>query len=117
MRTTGQEGDELGLRYDSSTTHIAVIITDGRANTYRRTGNLKRKDDKETKNAARDLHESNVYDQIYCVGIKGKKDEIDTKQLEVIASDPSLTFVLDDFTEQTFEELQENLTSLVCGRK
>ena len=117
LRTAGQEGGELGLRYDSSTTHIAVIITDGRANTYKHTGNRKRKDDKDTKKAARDLHESNVYDQIYCVGIRGKMNEIDNKQLEVIASDPSLTFVLGDFTEQTFKELEENLTSLVCGRK
>ena len=117
LKTAGQEGGKLGLRYDLSTTHIAVIITDGRANTHKRTGNRRRKDDEDTEIAARDLHEANVYDQIYCVGIRGKRDEIDTKQLEVIASDPSLTFILDDFTEQTFEELLENLTSLVCRRK
>ena len=117
LRSEGREGGELGLRYDSNIPHIVVFITDGRTNTKRRTGNTREKDAVNTDNAARLLRDSNFYNQIYAVGIRGKNNDIDETELEVIASDPTLAFILDDFTIQLLDDLRQNLFRLVCGRK
>ena len=117
LRFEGREGGELGLRYNSTMPRIAVILTDGRANTKKRTNNTRQEDAVNTENAARLLHQSNVYSQTYAVGIRGKNNDINETQLKVIASDPTLAFILDDFNIQLFNELQQNLFRLVCGRK
>ena len=117
LRFEGREGGELRLRYDSTIPHIVVFITDGRANTKKRTGNTQHRDAVNTENAAGFLHESNVYNQIYAVGIKGKNDDINETQLGVIASDPTLAFILDDFNTQLLINLRQDLIRIVCGRK
>ena len=117
LRFEGREGGELGLRYDSTIPHIVVFITDGRANTKIRTGNTQQEDAVNTENAAGFLHDSNVYNQIYAVGIRGKRDHINETQLGVIASDPTLAFILNDFNTQLLNDLRRDLIRIVCGRK
>ena len=117
LRFEGREGGELGLRYDSTIPHIVVFITDGRANTKKRTDNTQKEDAVNTENAAGFLHDSNVYNQIYAVGIRGKRDDINKTQLGVIASDPTLAFILDDFNTQLLNDLRRDLIRIVCGRK
>ena len=95
LRTAGQPGGALNLRNDS--THIAVLLTDGVStsghNTY---------------TAAMALHESNIYDQIYAIGVT---NQINPDELEGIASDPSFVFsspsfeALDTFVETVAQQL------------
>ena len=93
-----------------------MFITDGRYNTKDLIGNSisKKEDAQNTEDVAARLHESGIYDQVYAVGICGNKN-INFVELEYIASDPSLVYIIDDFDEQQFEVLQQNLTKAVCG--
>ena len=117
LKTAGQRGGNLRLRYDSNTSKIVIIITDGRANN-RPLGSKSRKVDSiDTETAAKQLHESGIYNQIYAVGIQGDDKDINVTQLEVIATDRSLVYNITGFNQQLFKELQQNLTRLVCGRK
>ena len=116
LRTAGRSGGELRLRDDPTTAKIVVLVTDGRPNTKDLTGNSWQQDAQNTENAAARLHESDVYDQVYAIGIRGNKD-INFVELEYIASDPSLVYIIDDFDEQLFESLRQNLTNAVCERK
>ena len=116
LRTAGRPGGELRLRNAPDVTRVAVFITDGRPNTNNLTGNSRAEDAQNTEDAAARLHESGIYDQIYAIGIQGKKN-INFRELEFIASDPSLVFVVQDLDAELFEELETNLTNLVCGRE
>ena len=116
LRTAGRPGGELRLRNHPNVTRVAVFITDGRPNTNNLTGNSRAEDAQNTEDAAARLHESGIYDQIYAIGIQGKKN-INFRELGFIASDPSLVFVVQDFDAELFEELETNLTNLVCERE
>ena len=116
LRTAGRRGGALRFRDDPDIPKIAVFLTDGRPNTKDLTGNSKKDDSINTQNAAARLHESGIYDQIYGIGIQGTR-KINFDDLEFIASDPGLVFVIDDFDEQLFEELRRNLTVSICRRK
>ena len=116
LRTAGRPGGELRFRDDPNVNRVAVLITDGRPNTKDLTGNSQKEDAQNTENAAARLHESGIYDQIYAIGIQGNKN-INFRELEFIASDPSLVIIVQDFDAEQFEELETNLTNLVCGRK
>ena len=116
LRTAGQIGGELRLRDDPITTKVAVFITDGRPNTKHLTGNTREEDAQNTENAAARLHESGIYEQVYALGIKGKRT-INFRELEFIASDPSLVTIIEDFDDELFQGLERNLTDAVCGRK
>ena len=116
LRTAGRPGGELRFRDDPDITRVAVLITDGRPNTKDLTGNTRKEDAQDTEDAAARLHESGIYDQIYAIGIQGNKN-ISFKELKSIASDPSLVIVVQDFDAALFEELERNLTKLVCRRK
>ena len=118
LRTAGRSGGELRLRNDSSTSKIVVFVTDGRANNRPITGIRSRDMDSiDTDIAAEQLHESRIYDQIYAVGIQGDDKDINVTQLEAIATDHSLVYNITGFNQEIFEELQQNLTRLVCRRK
>ena len=114
LRTEGQEGGALRLRDDAD--HIVIFITDGRANTKKRTGNSRTTDAVNTDIEADLLHSSNIYDQIYTVGIRGKNDDIDETQLRAIATDPTLAVILDDFTPEELEDYRQDLMTQICGR-
>ena len=114
MRTAGRSGGDLMFRDDDTVTKVAVFITDGRPNTKDLNGDSNRVASQKTEDAAARLHESGIYDQIYAIGIEGRKK---IKELEFIASDPSLMFTVEDFRPGLFEELQRNLTNIICGRK
>ena len=116
LRTAGRSGGELRLRDDQTTAKIVVFATDGRPNTKDLTGNSRQQDAQNTEDAAARLHESDVYDQVYANGIRGNKN-INFVELEYIASDPSLVYIIDDFDEQLFESLRQNLTNAVCEHK
>ena len=115
LRIEGRAGGALGLRDDAD--HIVVFITDGRANTKKRTGNSRTTDAMNTEIEADLLYSSDIYDQIYSVGIRGKNDDINETQLRVITTDPSLAVTLEDFTPDQLEVFRQNLITQVCGRK
>ena len=116
LRTAGRPGGELRFRTDPDVTRVAIFITDGRPNTKDLTGNSRTEDAENTEDAAARLHESGIYDQIYIIGIQGNKN-INFRDLGFIASDPSLVIVAQDFDAVLFEELEKNLTNLLCARK
>ena len=82
--------------------HIAVVITDGRSH-----------NENATNMAAQQLHEANTFDHIYAIGIGKKKISID--ELRSIASDDSSVYILADFEESLFTELQYNLSRQLCN--
>ena len=115
LRIEGREGGALGLRDDAD--HVVVFITDGRANTRKRTGNSRQTDAVNTETEADLLHNSDIYDQIYSLGIRGKNNDINETQLMAIASDPTLAVILDDFNPKQFENFRQDLIKQICGRK
>ena len=96
---------------------MVAFITDGRANTKNRTRNSRKTDAVNTDIEADLLHTSGIYDQIYSVGIRGKNNNINETQLRVIATDPTLVVILDDFTPELLEDYRQELFRQVCGRK
>ena len=116
LRTAGRSGGELRLRDDDSVAKVAVFITDGRPNTKDLNGDSNQVASQKTEDAAARLHESGIYDQVYAIGIEGNKN-INFRELEFIASDPSLAFIVQDFNPELFEELQRNLTNIICAGK
>ena len=68
----------------------------------------------DTLNAARALHESNIYDQVYAIGIT---DYIDPNELKVIASSPSFIFNSPSF--KALAILEETVTQqlMICNGK
>ena len=81
--------------------HIAVVLTDGRSRNHNFT-NM----------AAQQLHDANIFNQIYTIGIGAK--QIDVSELQSIASDDSHVYILQDFDQSLFIELRQNITQQVC---
>ena len=87
LRTAGQPGGALNLRNDS--THIAVLVTDGASTSPQG-----------TPIAASALHESEIYDRVYAIGVTS---QVDPDELNATASSPSFVFNIEDFeTLSTF---------------
>jgi len=99
LRTAGGDG-RLGLRLGY--VHIAIVVTDGASS------NLGA-----TLSAASALHASNIYDQVYAVGVSGAR----MTELEAIASDPSLVFFTTNFDNAAIRALQLGLTQELCNSK
>ena len=116
LRTGGRSGGELNLRNDDDVTRVAIFLTDGRSNTRRFTGNTQQDDSQNTENAAARLHESGIYEQVYAIGIRGNRN-INFRELEFIASDPSFVFIVEDFDPDLFEDVRRDLTRAVCAGK
>ena len=93
LNTSGQRDGELKLRKGS--TRIAIVVTDGGSN-----------DKSATRTAASTLHASNIFDQVYAAGV-GLADDV---ELNTIASDPSLVFLISDFDSIALRTLNERLT-------
>ena len=127
LRTGGQDGS-IGLRSTANFTH-AIFITDGRANTIHLqeeiTGerlrgdarkNQLRIDEANSIEAAERLHDSDVYDEVFAIGIRGTH-EINLDELHAIASRPQFVFEIEDFTEEAFRNVTLQLTAGICDRK
>ena len=113
MRTAGQSS-MLGLRDDF--VHIAVFLTDGRPNLKHIDGNINQGQANEiTEVAGNRLHDAEIYDQIYAIGIEGNKPLGQT--LEFIADPESLVFPIDGFNETLFEQLGRQIALEFCNRK
>ena len=57
---------------------------------------MRSQDRYETKVAANNLHDLQIYDHIYTVGIHGNR-EVDFEELNYIATDESQVIIIDDF--------------------
>lgn len=111
LQTAGQDG-RLGLRND--TVKVVVMITDGRPN-LNHLGISLEQAATDTQEAATRLHNSSIYDQIYSIGIEGRKPI--GKILNVIANPPALVFPIIGFDAAIFQQLTQNLTSSFCNGK
>ena len=112
LRNAGQDG-RLGLRND--TIKIALVVTDGRPH-LKHLNISKELAINMTEKAATRLHDSNIYDQIYSVVIKGSKDAI-VKVLKYIAYPRSLVFPLTGFKATQFKQLTREFTLTFCNSK
>ena len=93
LRTAGQPGGALNLR--NGFTHVAMLITDGRSSSQQA-----------TLTAASALHSSNIYDQVYAIGVSGAV----ATELNAIASDPSLVFFTSNFDSDSVAALEQSVT-------
>ena len=94
LRTAGQPGGALNLR--TGYTHIAALVTDGVSS-----------DQQATLTAASALHSSNIYDQVYAIGV-GDAINVGEAELSTIASDPSLVFSTSNFDGLLISEQTAN---------
>ena len=111
MRTAAYDGT-LGMR--NGMVHIAVFITDGRPN-IKHLGVSNNMAAQSTETAANRLHGSDIYDQVYAVGIEGNKPL--GRTLDIIAQPSSLVFPIEGFDAALFEELGRNITLEFCNRE
>ena len=88
LHTAGQTGGALELR--SGYVPVAIVVTDGQSN-----------DEQATLFAASVLHASNIYEQVYAVGVSAA----DATELYAIASDASLVFFTSNFNSTELTEL------------
>ena len=128
LREAGKD-ERLGLR-DDSDYKCVIFVTDGRSNTAKLVAKQQgmetsgsaykafkykqlEKDTNNTKANAKKLHDSGVYDQIFAIGIKAKKD-IDTEELRYIdtANNP---IVVEGFNETEFSIALEQIH--FCNRE
>ena len=126
LREGGQDG-RIGLRSNTNYTH-AIFITDGRPNTrdlveeqlgerLNRSArqNLRILDERNSIEAARRLHASGVYDDVFAIGIRGDHD-INFEELRHISSRPELRFEIQDFTQDAFQAVMQQLSEQLCTR-
>ena len=111
LRIAGLDG-RLGLR--DGFVHLAVVITDGRPN-LNHEGISRIEASELTETAGNRLHDAEIYDQIYAIGIEGSKPLGDT--LSFIADPEELAFPVAGFDEELFDELRRNLSRQFCNRE
>ena len=113
MRIAGRNGS-LGLR--DGFVHIGVFITDGRPNLKHIDRSITQSEaNRRTEVAGNRLHDADIFDQIYAIGIEGTKPLGQT--LEFIADPESLVFSITGFDEDLFMELGRNVSRTFCDRK
>jgi len=97
LLTSAQNGS-MGLRLNHP--HIAIVITDGKSNI----------NENETIPNAQRVHASNIFQQVYAVGV----GNFDAVELNAIASDPSLVLSTRDFNSTAIKQLQQELSQRLC---
>ena len=112
LQTAGLNGS-LGLR--DGYIHIGIVITDGRPNLKHLNINDNDEALKLTETAGNRLHEAEIFNQIYAIGIKGNKPLGDT--LKFIASPKELVFSIAGFDVELFAQLRENISREFCDRE
>jgi len=96
----GARSGQLGLR--NGYPHVAIVVTDGKSTSKRR----------DFIQAAMALHSANIY-QVYAAGVGSG---VDFEELELIASDPSLAFSIENFDLKAIEELEERISDQLCNQ-
>ena len=127
LREASEDG-RIGLRPDANYRHV-IFITDGRPNTISlveaelgrklnrsEKQQVRQRDEDNTILAARRLIDSGIFDDVYAIGIRGIND-INFEELEHIASHPELEFLIDDFTEKSFQTVLQQVSEEICERK
>ena len=109
MRIAAQNGS-LGLR--DGIIHLGVVITDGNPRLGFQ-GVSVAEMERRTRVASGALHGSNIYNEVYAIGI-GK---IDDKILENIASSSDNILQVTEFSESLLDELRRSLVTQFCDRK
>ena len=97
LLSSAQDGT-MGLRPGHP--HIAIVITDG----------ISTINAAETVSNAEKVHASNIFQQVYAVGI----NDAHIGELNAIASDPSLVFNSNAFTSNAVKQLQQDLSHKLC---
>ena len=114
MREAGQNGT---LRLRDGVLHLGVVITDG--NPYLKHINASITDkeaNRRTEDAGDRLHETELFYQIYAIGIKGNVALGDT--LKFIADPESLQFSIAGFDDENFVRLQRYvIAEELCNRE
>ena len=95
LLSSAQNG-RLGLR--SSSSNVAIVITDGFSNSR-----------SATLSAAAALHASNLFDA-YAIGVNGA----DLTELQRIASDPKFVFFSNSFNTFDLQQLQDRVLQELC---
>ena len=113
LRTAGQSS-MLGLR--DGFVHIAMFLTDGRPNLKHIDSDIGLSEaNQRTEVAGNRLHDADIYDQIYAIGIEGSKPL--GKTLNFIADPESLVFPIAGFDEDLFTQLGIDIAEQFCDRK
>ena len=113
LRTAGRDGS-LGLRDDL--VHIALFLTDGRPNLKHIDPDIGLAEaNRRTEVAGNRLHDAEIYNQIYAIGIEGRKPL--GKTLDFIADPESLVFPIAGFNEDLFAQLEIDIAEQFCDRK
>ena len=105
MRVAGQNGT-LGLR--DGFEHIGVVITDGVPYLGHIDASINA--NQRTEEAGDRLHETEIYDQIYAIGI----NEVGNT-LKFIADPESLQFLVSGFNDDLFVHLGRDITEEFCN--
>ena len=98
LLSSAQNGS-LGIRNETS--HIAIVITGGRSDSYY-----------STQSAAAALHAANIFD-VYAIGY----NSADINELNTIASDPNFVYFTNFSYKFDVEHLQINVTDQLCSCK
>ena len=91
--------EDGSLQLRNETSKVAIVITDGYSRSY-----------SSLQSAANSLHAANIYD-VYVVGIGSNW----FRELQSIASDPSLIFSTHSLTNFTAEQLVEDVVEQLCS--
>jgi len=98
LRTSALDGS---MRLRNGRHHVAIVVTDGRSSVPQL-----------TLTAASRLHSETDY-QVYAVGV----NQALQRELEIIATDPTLTFHTNSFDATTLQQLQQTVTQTLCESK
>ena len=94
---------KLGARlFDGSVFRLAVVMTDGRSNSYN-----------QTLSAARRVHSFEPSINVYAIGVT---NNINRVELNAIASQPSYVSLISSFNSSLFDNLQQQQTYELCYR-
>ena len=129
LLTNASQDGRLGLRPNASYRY-AFFITDGRSNTrsieITRLGRkltkderreLREKDRQNTLLAADRLHNSEIFDNIFAIGIRRNDPDINFIELDHIVNDPQLKFEIEDFTDDAFQGVAQQLSQEIFDGK
>ena len=113
MKSAAEDG-RLGLSKDNRIIQIAIVITDGRPHIHTNRSHAS----DQTEIAANELRMAGIYEQIYAIGINGttKKGKlgINKNTLGLITGTNESTFLLNNFSNATFQEATRNLSAAFC---